>query len=65
MLHAAQQMPQADEKRQAQLQAEAALQGIALHRLADGRWLACRWGFSRELADTEVEGWLQHAGARR
>ena len=52
----------AERKRQARLQAEAALQGIALHRLADGRWLACRWNLSRELADTEIEAWLQRVG---
>jgi len=51
-------------KRQARLQAEAALRGVALHRLADGRWLACRWNLSRELADTEIEAWLQRVGGR-
>jgi len=51
-------------KRQARLQAEAALQGVALDRLADGRWLARRWALSKELADTEVEAWLRRvAGA--
>ena len=49
-------------KRQARLQAVAALRGVALHRLADGCWLACRWGLSRELADSEVEAWLKRVG---
>jgi len=49
-------------KRQARLQAQAALQGVALHRLADRSWLACRWGLSRELADSEVEAWLNRVG---
>ena len=49
-------------KRQANLQARAALHGVALHRLADGCWLACRWGLSRELADSEVEAWLKRVG---
>jgi hypothetical protein len=53
---------QAEGKRQAQLQAQAALQGIALHRLADGRWLACKWGLSREIDDAEIEACLQRAG---
>jgi len=53
---------QAERKRQARLQAEAALRGVALHRLANGRWLACRWKLSRELADSEVDGWLQRMG---
>ena len=51
-------------KRQAKLQAVAALQGVALRRLATGRWLACRWNLSKELADTEIEAWLQRVGGR-
>jgi len=51
-------------KRHARLQVEGALQGVALRRLADGRWLACRWGLSKELADSEVEVWLQRVGGR-
>lgn len=58
----AQEMSDYARKRQARLQAEAALRGVALHRLADGRWLACRWGLSRELADSEVEAWLNRVG---
>ena len=49
-------------KRQARLQATAALQGVALHRLANGGWLASRWNLSRELADSEIEGWLRQIG---
>jgi hypothetical protein len=49
-------------KRQAELQARAALLGITLHRQADGRWLASRWGLSRVLEDGDVEVWLQRAG---
>lgn len=49
-------------KRQARLQAVAAIQGVALHRLADGGWLASRWNLSRELADAEIEGWLARMG---
>ena len=53
-----------DRKRQTDLQACAALAGIALHRLADGSWLACRWSLSKPLADHEVEAWLAQVGAR-
>ena len=58
----AQKMSDYARKRHARLQAEAALRGVALHRLADGRWLASRWNLTRELADTEVEGWLARIG---
>ncbi len=54
----------ADRKRQAELQARAALAGIALHRLADGSWLAHKWNLSKPLADHEVEAWLVQVGAR-
>jgi len=46
-------------KRQAGLQAGAALRGVALRRLANGRWLACRWNLSKELADIEIDAWLR------
>lgn len=49
-------------KRQAKLQAVAALAGVALHRLDDGSWLASRWNLSRELADVEIEAWLKRIG---
>ena len=55
----------ADRKRQAHLQATAALRGgIALHRLADGSWLASKWNLSKPLADDEVEGWLARVGVK-
>ncbi|RVT48384.1 hypothetical protein [Rubrivivax albus] len=44
-------------------QARAALRGHQLRRMADGRWLAFRHGWSRELDDSEVEAWLQRIGA--
>lgn len=46
-------------KQLATLQAKAALAGIALHRLDDGRLLAARWGMTREFPDLDaVETWL-------
>jgi len=51
-------------KRQSKLQAVAALQGVALNRLADGSWLASRWNLSKTLADTEVEAWLRQIGGQ-
>lgn len=48
----------ADRKREATLQARAAMSGITLQRLDDGRWHAGRWNLSRELADAEVDRWL-------
>ncbi len=59
------QQSDADRKRDATLAATAALQGIALLRLADGRWLASRWNLCRELDDSEVEPWLARVGALR
>lgn len=53
---------EADRKRQATLQARAALQGVALRRLADGRWLASRWNLCREIDDGEVDAWLARIG---
>ena len=47
-----------DRKRQADMQARAALAGIALHRLADGSWLASRWNLNKHLADADVAAWL-------
>ena len=47
-----------DRKRQADMQARAALAGIALHRLADGSWLASRWNLCKPLTDSEVGAWL-------
>lgn len=44
-------------------QARAALRGHQLRRMADGRWLAFRHGWSRELDEAEVEPWLERIGA--
>ncbi|MCB1995329.1 MAG: hypothetical protein H6933_04840 [Burkholderiaceae bacterium] len=44
-------------------QARAALRGHQLRRMADGRWLAFRHGWSRELEEADVEAWLQRIGA--
>jgi hypothetical protein len=44
-------------------QARAALRGHQLRRMADGRWLAFRHGWSRELNECELEAWLQRIGA--
>lgn len=54
----------AERKRRARLQAVAAMEGIALHQLTDGSWLACRWNLTKALADTDVEAWLARAGVR-
>jgi len=51
-------------KRQARLQAVAALQGVALHRLANGGWLASRWNLNRELEDAQIEAWLRQIGGK-
>ncbi len=48
------------------LQARAALRGCELHKLADGRYLMCRWGLTRELADAEaVAAMLAQMGGAR
>lgn len=40
-------------------QARAALRGFELERLADGSFIAQRWGLFKTMADmAEVEGWL-------
>lgn len=54
----------ADPKACATLQARAALAGFELVKLADGSWLASRWGMFRNLADdAEVERFLRVVGA--
>ena len=53
----------ASSKAHATWQARAALRGHQLRRLADGRWLASRNAWSRELDEAEVEGWLRLIGA--
>lgn len=42
----------------------AALAGIELARLADGSWIASRWGLLKPLAEHEVDDWLGRVGAR-
>ncbi len=44
--------------------ARAALAGIELARLADGSWIASRWGLLKPLAEHEVDDWLGRVGAR-
>ena len=54
----------AQAKSDATLIARAALAGFELVRLADGSWLASRWGMFRDLADYEqVERFLSAVGA--
>lgn len=44
--------------------ARAALAGFELVKLADGSWLASRWGMFRDLADDQaVERFLSAVGA--
>ena len=44
----------APEKRLATLRALAALHGIVVHTLADGGYLVCRWGMSKDVPDLEA-----------
>jgi hypothetical protein len=54
----------AEEKADSSRVARAALAGFQLVKLADGTWLASRWGMFRGLADTnEVERFLTVVGA--
>ncbi|MCK7494060.1 MAG: hypothetical protein MZW92_24625 [Comamonadaceae bacterium] len=46
----------ADDAAFAQLQAQAAHAGAALHRLASGGYMVARWGLSRELLDLAAVG---------
>lgn len=50
-------------KADATLIARAALAGVELVRLADGTWIASRWGMLKPLTDAEVGPWLQRVGA--
>lgn len=51
-------------KADATLIARAALAGVALVRLADGTWIASRWGMFKPLADDAAVGaWLHRVGA--
>lgn len=54
-----------DGKRFATLKAKAALMGIAIHQLADGGFLACRWNLSKDLPDADaLSRWLFTMGVR-
>lgn len=50
-------------KADATLIARAALASVELVRLADGTWIARRWGMVKPLTDAEVEPWLRRIGA--
>ncbi len=43
-----------EEKRLATLKAKAALAGIAVHQLADGGYLCCRWNMTRDVPDLDA-----------
>lgn len=54
-----------DQKRFATLKAKAALMGIAVHKLADGGFLACRWNLTKDLPDLDaLSRWLHTMGVR-
>jgi hypothetical protein len=56
----------ADRKTSATLQARAALAGHELVQLADGTFLASRWGQFRALATVDaVEAWLERVESKR
>lgn len=61
--HAAQLTEGQRRKAEATRIARAALAGVELVRLADGTWIASRWGMVKPLADSEVDAWLQRVGA--
>lgn len=44
----------APEKRLSTLRAKAALHGIAVHQLADGGFIVCRWGMSKDVPDLDA-----------
>lgn len=44
----------APEKRLATLKAKAALHGIAVHQLADGGFLVCRWNMTKDVPDLDA-----------
>lgn len=63
-VHAAQLAEALRRKSDATLIARAALAGVELVKLADGTWIASRWGLVRPLAtDAEAEAWLARVGA--
>jgi len=61
--HAAQLAEAVRRKAEATLTARAALAGVELVRLADGSWIASRWGMVKPLTDAEVGPWLDRIGA--
>lgn len=52
-LDAAHAEAEAQRKRLATLQARLAMRGHELHALADGGFMACRWGLTRHLSTLE------------
>jgi hypothetical protein len=54
---------EARRKADATLIARAALAGVELVKLADGTWIASRWGMFKPLAEAEVQAWLARIGA--
>ena len=50
----------ADRKRGDTWIARAALGGFELRALANGGWIASRWNWSRELAEADVDRWLEN-----
>lgn len=61
--HSASQADDAQRKADATRIARAALAGIELVRLADGTWMASRWGLMKALGADEVDAWLARVGA--
>jgi hypothetical protein len=56
--------PSAPSKADSTLIATAAIAGFELVKLADGTWLAHRWGMFKPLADAQgVQAWLARVGA--
>jgi len=55
----------ATDKRAATLTARAALLGVQLTRSQAGGWIVMRWSLAKELADDEIEEWLQRLEGRR
>jgi hypothetical protein len=43
-----------EQKRFATLKAQAALHGIAVHQLADGGYLVCRWNMTKDVPDLDA-----------
>lgn len=56
-------LDEARRKAWATWQARAAMRGHQLRRLDDGRWLAWNHAWSRDMAEADIEAWLQRIGA--